>query len=111
MLLLGAPWSCKTMLARALRDLLPPLTRTEAAGVTALCTLVGQKDEAATPGGQRPCVAPPPEVSRPTLYGGGASRVQLGMMGQARRGLLLFDELPAFRAKLALLPAILDPSQ
>lgn len=106
MLLVGAPASGKTMLARALIGLLPPLSETEAAGVIALRVLVGEKQE--EPISQRPCVAPRPEMSRPTLYGGGAGRVHPGAVSQAHRGLLLLDDLPAFGAKLAPLPDILD---
>jgi magnesium chelatase family protein len=105
-LLVGAPAAGKTMLARALLGLLPPLSETEAAGVTTLRALAGQKDE--EPVSQRPCVAPQPTVSRATLFGGGAGRVRPGAVSRAHRGLLLLDDLPAFSLRLAPLPAILD---
>ena len=106
MLLVGAPEGGKTLLARALLGLLPPLTETEGAGVVALRALAGQpEEEQAT---QRPCVAPRSDASRAVLFGGGQRRVRLGAVSLAHRGVLLLDDLPAFGLKLTVLPAILD---
>ena len=107
MLLIGAPGAGKTMLARALRSLLPPLSETEAAGIVALRTLARLPvDEAVE--AQRPCVAPQPTASRALLFGGGSGRVRPGAVSHAHRGLLLLDDFGAFGAKLAPLPAIID---
>jgi magnesium chelatase family protein len=106
-LLIGAPGAGKTMLARALRGLLPPLSETEAAGMVALRALARLPvDEGIEE--SRPCVAPQPTTSRTLLFGGGSRRVQPGAVSHAHRGLLLLDNLPAFGPKLARLPAILD---
>jgi magnesium chelatase family protein len=107
-LLVGAPAAGKTMLARALIGLLPPLSESEAGGVEALRALLRQpQDEAAFPL-PRPCVAPRPDASRVTLYGGGAGWVRPGAVSRAHRGVLLLDDLGAFGVKLDPLPAILD---
>lgn len=107
LLLTGVPGSGKTMFARALHRLLPPLSETDAAGVAALRVLA---DEAAeNPSGMvRPYVAPEATIRRALLFGGGPGRTRPGAVSLAHRGLLLLDDLPAFGSKLAALPAILD---
>jgi hypothetical protein len=90
------------------RDCWPPLSESEAAGVAALRALSGTSQEEAPATEQRPCVAPRPDASRVTLYGGEAARLRPGAVSRAHRGVLLLDDLPAFGAKLAPLAAILD---
>ncbi|GAB4440319.1 MAG: hypothetical protein OHK0015_36180 [Chloroflexi bacterium OHK40] len=107
-LLVGAPESGKTTLARALFGLLPPLSESEAADVTVMASLASPSVEEAPPVDRRPCVAPRPDASRAALYGGGSGRLRPGAVSRAHRGLLLLDDLPAFGPKLAPLPAILD---
>lgn len=108
LLLIGAPEAGKTSLARALLGLLPPLSESEAAGVAALRALSGTAQQETPAAEQRPCVAPRPDASRVTLYGGGAGRLRPGAVSRAHRGVLLLDDLPAFGTKLAPLAAILD---
>lgn len=105
-LLVGAPKAGKTMLARALRGLLPPLTEREAAGVAVIRALVGKGKTEEAASDQRPCVAPPPDIRRAAFYGGGMRAP--GAVSRAHHGLLLLDNLPLFGAKLAQLPALLD---
>jgi magnesium chelatase family protein len=107
LLLIGAPASGKTLLARALRGLLPPLHERERAGVEAIRALAGlphsERGEV-----ERPCVAPQATISRALLFGGGSGRVRPGALSRAHCGLLQLDDLPAFGPKLAALPAVLD---
>ena len=105
--LLGAPGAGKTMLARALRGLLPPLSEREVAEVAAVRALLTPSDGVALPVPQRVCVAPSIDASRTALFGGGRRTVP-GAVSRAHRGLLLLDGLPAFGVKLARLPTILD---
>jgi len=105
-LLVGAPESGKTMLARALRGLLPPLTEMELTGVLSLRALAGESVEEMTV--ERPCVAPRSDASRAALFGSSQQRMRLGAVSRAHRGVLLLDDLPAFGPKLAVLSAVLD---
>jgi magnesium chelatase family protein len=107
-LLIGAPESGKTTLARALVGLLPPLSDAEAADVIVMAALMNPSGAEAPPVDQRPCVAPRPDASRAVFYGGGAKQLRPGAVSRAHRGLLLLDDLPAFGQKLLTLPAILD---
>jgi magnesium chelatase family protein len=108
LMMIGAPESGKTTLARALLGLLPPLSEREAAGVAALRALAGTAQDETPAAEQRPCVAPRPDASRMLLYGGGAGRLRPGAVSRAHRGMLLLDDLPGFGSKLAPLAAILD---
>jgi magnesium chelatase family protein len=107
-LLIGAPESGKTTLARALLGLLPPLSETEAASVTALRAMAGQPLEDGERSQQRPCVAPRADASSVQLYGGGAGRLRPGAVSGAHRGILLLDDLPAFGSKLVPLAPIIE---
>jgi magnesium chelatase family protein len=105
-LLIGAPESGKTLLARALQGLLPPLSETEAAGVATLAALAGAgQSEPAT---VRPWIAPAPGVSAAALFGRHVRRSRPGLVSLAHRGILFLDDLPSLSARLVRLPAILD---
>ena len=95
LLFLGPPGSGKTMLARRLPGLLPPLTRSESIEVTKVHSLVAPTP----PDGLvavRPFRSPHPGISTAGLVGGG-SVPRPGEVSLAHNGVLFLDELPEFR--------------
>ncbi len=98
----GSPGSGKTMMARALLSILPPLTLDEAIEVTKIYSVAGQLPNDTPLIRQRPFCAPHHTTSLAGLVGGG-SRVKPGMISLSHRGVLFLDELPEFGPKLEVL--------
>ena len=95
-MLVGPPGTGKTMLARVLQSILPPLTREEALVVTAIHSVAGtlEKDVCATP----PFRAPHHTASHTALVGGG-SHPKPGEATLAHHGVLFMDEFPEFERR------------
>jgi magnesium chelatase family protein len=89
----GPPGTGKSMLAKAMPSILPPLTREEMLEVTHLHSLAGHDYEKIV--AERPFRSPHHSASHVAIVGGG-SRLRPGEISLAHRGILFFDELPEF---------------
>ncbi len=92
-LLDGPPGAGKTMLAKALISLLPPLSNEEIIEVTKLHSIAGTNTEATVT--QRPFRSPHNSASHISLVGGGKDP-KPGEISLAHRGVLFLDELPEY---------------
>ena len=96
LLLVGPPGCGKTMLARRLPSILPPMSPAEALDVTKICSVAGLLGATPRLVGERPFRAPHHTISQVALVGGG-SIPQPGEISLAHHGVLFLDELPEFR--------------
>lgn len=95
LLLVGPPGAGKTLLARRLPGLLPPLERDELLEVVRVHSVAGLVDPGRPPTAERPFRAPHHTVSHAGLVGGGAPP-RPGEVSLAHCGVLFLDELPEF---------------
>ena len=95
-IMIGPPGAGKTMLAKRLPSILPPLTLHEALETTKIHSVAGRLGKAASLISTRPFRAPHHTISDVALVGGGAIP-QPGEISLAHNGVLFLDELPEFK--------------
>lgn len=94
-LLVGPPGSGKTMLAKRLPTILPPLSIEESLETTRIHSVAGELKTGVALLATRPVRAPHHSASTPALVGGG-SIPQAGEVSLAHHGVLFLDEFPEF---------------
>lgn len=95
-IMIGPPGAAKTMLAKRLPSILPPLSLHEALETTKIHSVAGKLGSRATLMARRPFRNPHHTISDAALVGGGGMP-QPGEISLAHNGVLFLDELPEFK--------------
>lgn len=95
-IMIGPPGAGKTMLAKRLPSILPPLSLQEALETTKIHSVAGKLGKNASLIAQRPFRSPHHTISDVALVGGGGNP-QPGEISLSHNGVLFLDELPEFK--------------
>lgn len=96
LLMVGPPGAGKSMIARRMPGILPPLELEESLEVTSVVSVAGLMEEGEALVTERPYKSPHHTITQAALIGGN-SPPRPGMVSLAHRGVLFLDELPEFQ--------------
>jgi magnesium chelatase family protein len=94
-LLIGPPGSGKTMLAKRIPTILPPISLEESLEITKICSISGNLKPDSPLISTRPFRSPHHTITKTALIGGSAA-IKPGEVSLSHRGVLFLDELPEF---------------